>query len=262
MKNRLETQAPESTTPERVTATEVTHQDVAVTDRQERIAGFDQSVIDDASILVVGAGGIGGEIAEGLVRKGVGELTICDEDIVDASNLNRQKFHVDDIDANKATSLVQNLADHGTTGTTMVGIPQHFQDAIATGTEFDPDLVICAPDNDAARVAVADQFHGSVPVVFTGLDSEANGGYVFVQSTEAPCFRCYRPGANAGGACPAAPAVVDPTKVVSGIALYAADTVLMDRYREWDAFEFYLSGVLPTTAVEVPQRADCPDCGG
>ena len=143
----------------------------------------------------------------------------------------------------------------------LVGHPHHFQDAVALGTEFDPDLVICAPDNDAARVAVADHFHGEVPVVFTGLDSEANGGYVFVQTADCPCFRCYRPGADAGGACPAAPAVVDPTKVVSGIALYAADTTLMRRHRDWDAFEFYLSGVLPTTPVGVDVREDCPNCG-
>lgn len=185
---------------------------------------------------------------------------MCDEDKVDASNLNRQKFTAEDVGENKATSLIENLKPRGTTGSTLVGVPQHFQDAVATGVSFNPDMVICAPDNDAARVAVADYFHDEVPVVFTGLDSEANGGYVFVQSPSDSCFRCYRPGASSGGACPAAPAVIDPTKVVAGIALYAADTVLMDRYRDWDAFEFYLSGVLPTRGVAVKQREGCPNC--
>jgi hypothetical protein len=54
--------------------------------------------------------------------------------------------------------------------------------------------------------------------------------------------------------------VTDPTKVVAGLALYAADTVLMDRHRAWDAYEFFLSGVLPPQAVEVEIREDCPGC--
>jgi len=260
-KNRLETQARGSKTPERLVAESVDAVDTAVTDRQERIDGFHQAELSETSVLLVGSGGIGGEIGEGLVRKGVGQLTVCDEDEVNISNLNRQKFGSDDIGNNKARSLVRNLQSMGTTGTALLGVPYHFQDAVATGYEFDPDIVICAPDNDAARVAVADHFHGDVPVVFTGLDSEANGGYVFVQVTSDPCFRCFRLGADAGGACPAAPAVVDPTKVVAGIALYAAASVLMDRHRDWDIFEFFLSGVLPTSVDSVARDPDCPNCG-
>lgn len=260
MRNRLETQAPDSRTPERVTARSVDADGTDVTDRQQRVVGFDQASFSDASVLLVGAGAIGGEIAEGLVRKGIGELTVCDEDHVDTSNLNRQKFYPEDIGENKAVSLVTNLEAEGTTGTELTGVPRHFQDAIATDVGFDPDMVVCAPDNDAARVAVCDYAHGDIPAVFTGLDSEANGGYVFVQEAS-PCFRCFRPGADSGGACPAAPAVVDPTKVVAGLALYAVDTVLMDRHREWNLFEFYLSGVLPTSATAIESDAQCPNCG-
>ncbi|MBN2668874.1 MAG: tRNA threonylcarbamoyladenosine dehydratase [Bacteroidales bacterium] len=41
-------------------------------------------------VLVVGLGGVGAYAAEQLVRAGVGELSIVDGDIVQASNLNRQ----------------------------------------------------------------------------------------------------------------------------------------------------------------------------
>jgi len=43
-----------------------------------------------AHVLIVGVGGVGGWCAEALARTGVGALTIMDDDIVVASNLNRQ----------------------------------------------------------------------------------------------------------------------------------------------------------------------------
>ncbi len=41
-------------------------------------------------VLVVGLGGVGGIAAEMIVRAGIGEITICDADVVDLSNCNRQ----------------------------------------------------------------------------------------------------------------------------------------------------------------------------
>lgn len=41
-------------------------------------------------VLICGVGGVGSFVAEGLARSGVGHITLCDFDVVDASNLNRQ----------------------------------------------------------------------------------------------------------------------------------------------------------------------------
>lgn len=41
-------------------------------------------------VLIVGLGGVGGVVAEMLVRAGVGELTLVDGDVIQESNLNRQ----------------------------------------------------------------------------------------------------------------------------------------------------------------------------
>ncbi len=46
--------------------------------------------LNNAHILVVGVGGVGGYCAEMLVRSGLGMLTIVDGDRVDDSNINRQ----------------------------------------------------------------------------------------------------------------------------------------------------------------------------
>ncbi|MBS3788540.1 ThiF family adenylyltransferase, partial [Candidatus Bipolaricaulota bacterium] len=76
-----------------------------ITDRQQKVTGFDQGALEELHVTLVGAGGLGTEIGEGLVRKGVGSLDIIDHDTVKLSNLNRQKFYEDDIYCNKARAL-------------------------------------------------------------------------------------------------------------------------------------------------------------
>jgi len=42
------------------------------TDRQQRLAGFDQAVYSKSSVVCIGAGGLVSQIAPTLVRKGIG----------------------------------------------------------------------------------------------------------------------------------------------------------------------------------------------
>lgn len=44
----------------------------------------------NAHIMVFGVGGVGGYVVEGLVRSGLGKITIIDNDTVNITNLNRQ----------------------------------------------------------------------------------------------------------------------------------------------------------------------------
>ncbi len=50
----------------------------------------------EASVAVIGLGGVGGACAEALVRAGVGRLILMDHDRVDPTNLNRQLFATQD----------------------------------------------------------------------------------------------------------------------------------------------------------------------
>jgi len=43
-----------------------------------------------ATVLIVGIGGVGAYVAEGLVRSGVGKLILCDYDRISETNINRQ----------------------------------------------------------------------------------------------------------------------------------------------------------------------------
>lgn len=60
-------------------------------DRTLRLLGREAAdKLRDASVLVVGVGGVGGYAAEMLARTGVGHLTLIDADAVAESNINRQ----------------------------------------------------------------------------------------------------------------------------------------------------------------------------
>ena len=70
---------------------------------QDRLAG--------ATVLVCGAGGLGSVVTSTLAAAGVGDIILCDDDVVEESNLTRQlMYSLDDIGSSKADALASRLA--------------------------------------------------------------------------------------------------------------------------------------------------------
>jgi hypothetical protein len=61
----------------------------------------EQETIRTSCVAVLGVGGLGGPLAENLVRAGCQNLVICDFDVFDESNLNRQICTIEDIGKRK-----------------------------------------------------------------------------------------------------------------------------------------------------------------
>jgi molybdopterin/thiamine biosynthesis adenylyltransferase len=69
-----------------------------------------QDKLVNSHALVVGAGGLGSPVALYLAAAGVGTLTICDFDVVDLTNLQRQIVHTSNsVGVNKALSAQKTL---------------------------------------------------------------------------------------------------------------------------------------------------------
>jgi len=59
---------------------------------QKTISTEEQYRLFQSTVLIIGCGGLGGFVAEMLTRIGVGKLILCDGDVFEEHNLNRQNF--------------------------------------------------------------------------------------------------------------------------------------------------------------------------
>jgi molybdopterin/thiamine biosynthesis adenylyltransferase len=110
-----------------------------------------QDKLVNSHALIVGAGGLGSPVALYLAAGGVGTLTICDFDVVDLTNLQRQVVHTTAaVGINKAVSAQQTLATINPDTTV------HIVTKKSTTQEFsklikEADVVIDCSDNFATR---------------------------------------------------------------------------------------------------------------
>jgi sulfur carrier protein ThiS adenylyltransferase len=67
-------------------------------------------LIKNASVGIMGLGGLGSMVALALARIGVGHLLLVDFDVVEPSNLNRQNYYVDQVGLKKTEAIRVNLS--------------------------------------------------------------------------------------------------------------------------------------------------------
>ena len=233
-------------------------------DRQEAVPGFSQAALSGLTVLLVGAGALGGEIAGCLVRKGVGTLKILDFDTVELSNLKRQFFFASDLGTPKAWALARNIAPHGVMGTRIIAHNLSFGNAQEAGIDLACDVIVSAVDDAQARIALARLgLERRTPAVFGGASPDARYARLFVQEVGGACFACASPGDLDEGRvqCPGSPAIKDLFMQLGGLMAYAIDTLFMDRPRTWTFHTLWPADAAFTRSGTVKQRADCPICG-
>ena len=65
-------------------------------DRNRIFSGEQQDELGEKRVAVIGCGGLGGYAIEMLARAGVGHIRVCDGDVFDETNLNRQLLCTED----------------------------------------------------------------------------------------------------------------------------------------------------------------------
>ena len=113
-----------------------------------------QEKLTKSHVLIVGAGGLGSPAALYCAASGVGKLTICDFDVVDLTNLQRQIIHTtQSVGINKAVSAQQTIYEINPEITVQT-IQQKSSEAEFKILAEQADVVIDCSDNFATRYAL------------------------------------------------------------------------------------------------------------
>ena len=223
-----------------------------------------QAALLDASVLVVGAGGLGSPAIQYLAAAGVGRLTVADGDTVERSNLHRQLLHgAADVGRPKVESAAETVRaiDPELTVETH---PNRVTPETARELVADHDVVVDAADNfptryllnDAARLTETPLVHGAI----YRFDGQAT-----TLVPDGPCYRCLFPEPPEPGTVPdcattgvlgVLPGVVGTVQATEAIKLLTdVGEPLAGRVFAYDA------GELTAETITYRARPDCPVCG-
>ena len=152
-----------------------------------------QARLKGASVLIVGAGGLGSPAALYLAAAGIGRLGLVDFDRVDASNLQRQVLYGSaSVGRPKLEAARERLADLNP-GVRIETHDQRLTSANAMEILAGYDVVLDGADNFATRYLVNDacallgkpNVHGSI--------FRFDGQVSVFDAARGPCYRCLYP---------------------------------------------------------------------
>ncbi|TKC05929.1 HesA/MoeB/ThiF family protein [Pedobacter frigoris] len=115
-----------------------------------------QQKLQQSSVLIVGAGGLGCPLLLYLAGAGIGHIGVIDDDVVDETNLHRQVlYHMADIGKSKATTAAEKLL---LLNPYVNFKPYPYRLTIENATELfaQYDLIVDGSDNFATRYLVND----------------------------------------------------------------------------------------------------------
>ena len=224
-----------------------------------------QERLKNASVLLVGAGGLGSPAATYLAAAGVGRIGLVDFDRVETSNLQRQILYgTSDVGRSKLDAATERLNDVNP----HVEIERHelrLTSENALDIIDDYDVVADGTDNFPTRYLVNDAcVMTDTPNVYASIFRFE--GQVSVFATEdGPCYRCLYeeppppglvPSCAEGGVLGVLPGLIGTLQATEVIKLLAGmGEPLIGRLLMVDALEMNFR------TLNVPTNPDCPVCG-
>ena len=149
-----------------------------------------QHKLADSSVLVVGAGGLGGPLLYALAGAGVGRLVVVDGDTVSLSNLNRQfLFDQADLGRPKAETAARRLSAFNP-DLRVEGVEAWLDEKAGMNLLADCQLTVAAVDDLPARLALnAACAQKNIPLVNGGVEGWY-GSVMAVEFGKTPCLAC------------------------------------------------------------------------
>lgn len=226
-----------------------------------------QARLASASVVVLGAGGLGAPALLYLAAAGVGRIRVIDDDRIERSNLHRQVIHADarvglaKTDSARISLLALNPRIDIET------CCEHLVESNAEALLGGHDVIVDGADNFATRYRVsAASVRLRIPMVYGAVERFSGQASVFdPRDACSPCYRCLLPQAPTGAAAPncSEAGVLGVLPGMIGL-IQATETLklllgigqpLTGRLLNFDALSMRFR------ELKLPRNPDCPGCG-
>lgn len=224
-----------------------------------------QLKLRNATVLIIGVGGLGTPASLYLAAAGVGNLILCDGDDIESSNLPRQiLFGEQDVTNGKAETAADRLVTMHPDCNIEV-LDEMLDPELADYYVPQADIVLDCTDNIATRYLINKAcVQHQIPLVIgaaTGLD----GQHLFVnpKDTKSACYQCVFPESNKApenncqtfGILGPVLAMIGGAQALEAIKYLAGLTVATNQLSMFDGLN------LQWQKFGVSRQKACPECG-
>ena len=219
-----------------------------------------------ASVLCIGAGGLGSPAALYLAAAGVGRLGVVDADVVELSNLQRQVLHgTGDVGRPKTESAAAAI---GRLNPNVEFVPHHVrlsrENAFAILRDY--EVIVDGTDNFPTRYLTNDACaHLRKPLVYGSIFRFEGQASLFAPHLGGPCYRCLFPEPPAPGTVPSCaeggvlgvlPGIIGVIQATEALKLILGrGRSLLGRLLFFDALE------MSFREIKLRRDPQCPLCG-
>ncbi len=224
-----------------------------------------QQKLIDATVLIVGMGGLGCPAAMYLAAAGVGHLIIADDDVVELTNLQRQIAHSQSmIGEPKVVSAQQALLGLNP-DLEITALQKRLEGARLSAAVAQADLVVDACDNFATRFAInaACIEHGKPLVSGAAIRMEGQVAVFDSRNPTSPCYQClYSRGEDEDASCSQNGVMAPLVGIIGAVQAMEAIKLLAGIGESLTGRLLLLdASTLQWREMRLPRDASCGACG-
>ncbi|MEZ8025951.1 molybdopterin-synthase adenylyltransferase MoeB [Enterovibrio norvegicus] len=234
--------------------------------RQIILRQFDfdgQEALKQASILILGAGGLGCAASQYLAAAGVGEMTLIDDDRVELSNLQRQVLHNDttigELKVDSAANALRQLNHHVVINTHA----ERLDDETLSALIAKHSLVMDCSDNVETRNQLNRLcFTHKTPLV-SGAAIRLEGQVaVFTYGEEEPCYECLSAMFGAQALSCVEAGILSPVVGIIGASQALEAIKVLSRFSTPPSGKLMMFDAMDSSwrSFTLPRNANCPVC--
>ncbi|NPD89103.1 MAG: ThiF family adenylyltransferase [Asgard group archaeon] len=248
--------------------------------RQSLIPGWDQTTLDNSTVILIGVGAIGSYVATILASSGIGKLVIIEFDSIELSNLNRQLlFREEDLGKPKAEVASKRLKEINPE--IEIEFYHKKMEEVKASVYEKADVIIGCLDTFIGRRWISSMaIRVKKPLILGGMFAFLGDVQVIIPYKTA-CFECQPlvPDEELAQACTPfgeerkkdrgeeeeveakLPAVATLSSIIGGMIAQESLKLILELGAPLENYMFYDGLNNATTIIPLARTEDCPACG-